>query len=72
MLISIKICGTTSRSLFNSQGFVELTLLPLKEFRHIYINAKQTRIYKITLNDNLELPFQYCDPTLEIVPDAAL
>nr|CAG4635921.1 EOG090X00M6 [Eubosmina coregoni] len=47
-------------------GFVELTLLPQKEFYQVFVNCKQARIYRITLNDNLELQFQYFDPTLEI------
>lgn len=51
---------------------MELTLIPQKEFQHVYINAKQCRIYKITLNDNLELQFQYFDPTVEIIQDSAM
>ena len=50
---------------------MEMTLLPQKEFRHVYINAKQARIYKITLNDNLELQYQYFDPSQEICPDTS-
>ena len=50
-----------------------MTILPMtqKEFHNIHINAKQMRIYKITLNDNLDLQYQYFDPTLEICPDPA-
>nr|CAH0103828.1 unnamed protein product [Daphnia galeata] len=52
-------------------GFVELTLLPQKEFRQVFLNVKQCRIYKITLNDNVELQFQYFDPTQDICPDSS-
>ena len=49
-------------------GFCELTLYPRKDgLRHIRLNAKQLKIYKITLNGKTEASFQYCDPTLEIV-----
>nr|CAG4643703.1 EOG090X00M6 [Lepidurus arcticus] len=51
------------------EGFVELTLLPNKIFRNVFVNAKQCKIYKVTLNDSMDLPFQYCDPTVEIVQD---
>ncbi|KAL7642103.1 UNVERIFIED_CONTAM: hypothetical protein RMT77_007977 [Armadillidium vulgare] len=48
-------------------GFTELTLIPTKDsFRYIWINCKQACIYKVTLNDTLEVPFQYFDPLLEI------
>ena len=47
-------------------GYGELTLLPLTEFKYVYINAKQSRIYKITLNDNVELQFAYFDPCLNL------
>jgi len=50
---------------------VELTLLPQKEFHHVYINAKQCRIYKIVLNDTLDLQFQYFDPSLEVMQDSS-
>ena len=76
VIVSCTVSGTllTWRGLiccmfFCWQGFVELTLLPQKEFRHFYVNAKQSRIYKITLNDTLELQYQYFDPTLEVCLD---
>ena len=48
-------------------GFVELTIVPQKEYlRHIKLNAKQSRIYRVTLNDKYEAPFQYFDPFLDI------
>ncbi|KAJ1521858.1 hypothetical protein ONE63_002203 [Megalurothrips usitatus] len=48
-------------------GFVELTIVPLKEYiRHIKLNAKQSRIYRVSLNDEYEAPFQYFDPFLDI------
>lgn len=49
------------------QGLVKLTLLALREtIRYVKINAKQCRIYRVLLNDELEVPFQYFDPLLEI------
>lgn len=46
---------------------MELTIVPLKEsIRHIKLNAKQSRIYRVTLNDQYEAPFQYFDPFLDI------
>ena len=49
------------------QGVVELTILPLRDtLRSIRLNAKQCRIYKVYLNDNHEVPFQYFDPFLDI------
>ncbi|GFU31093.1 transcription initiation factor TFIID subunit 2 [Nephila pilipes] len=48
-------------------GFTELTVIPLKnDLRKIRLNAKQIRIYKITLNDFHEVPFSYNDPCLDI------
>ncbi|XP_075220832.1 TATA-box binding protein associated factor 2 [Lycorma delicatula] len=48
-------------------GFVELTLVPLKDhLRCIKLNAKQCRIYRVCLNDVYEAPFQYFDPFLDI------
>nr|CAD7573934.1 unnamed protein product [Timema californicum] len=48
-------------------GFVELTIVPLKDnLRTIKLNAKQCRIYRVLLNDSFEAPFQYFDPFLDI------
>ncbi|XP_045542678.1 transcription initiation factor TFIID subunit 2 [Papilio machaon] len=48
-------------------GFVELTIVPLKDnLRFIRLNAKQCRIYRVCLNDQYEANFQYCDPFLDI------
>ncbi|CAH2011714.1 unnamed protein product [Acanthoscelides obtectus] len=48
-------------------GFVELTVVPLKDnLRVIKLNAKQCRIYRIILNDHYEAHFQYFDPFLDI------
>uniref|UniRef100_A0A1B6LDU4 Transcription initiation factor TFIID subunit 2 n=1 Tax=Graphocephala atropunctata TaxID=36148 RepID=A0A1B6LDU4_9HEMI len=48
-------------------GFVELTIIPLKDnLRFIKLNAKQCRIYRVCLNDDYEVPFQYFDPFLDI------
>ncbi len=47
-------------------GFVELTLLPARDnLKHVRLNAKQLRIYRVALDD-VEAPFQYFDPTLEV------
>ncbi len=47
-------------------GFVELTLLPARNnLKHVRLNAKQLRIYKVTVDDT-EASFQYFDPTLEV------
>ncbi|XP_026465105.1 LOW QUALITY PROTEIN: transcription initiation factor TFIID subunit 2-like, partial [Ctenocephalides felis] len=47
-------------------GFVELTIVPLKDnLRSIKLNAKQCRIYRVTLGD-CEATFQYFDPFLDI------
>lgn len=52
---------------FLLQGFVELTIVPLRDnLRHIKLNAKQCRIYRVCLNDTFEAPFQYFDPFLDI------
>lgn len=49
------------------QGFVELTIVPLKDnLRYIRLNAKQCRIYRVCLNDQYEATFQYFDPFLDI------
>ncbi|XP_022910061.2 transcription initiation factor TFIID subunit 2 [Onthophagus taurus] len=48
-------------------GFVELTVVPLRDnLRHIKLNAKQCRIYKVVLNESYEAQFQYFDPFLDI------
>jgi len=48
-------------------GYVELTLIPSRDnLKHIRLNAKQLRIYRVSLNESVEAPFQYFDPTLEI------
>uniref|UniRef100_A0A131YVQ6 Transcription initiation factor TFIID subunit 2 n=1 Tax=Rhipicephalus appendiculatus TaxID=34631 RepID=A0A131YVQ6_RHIAP len=50
-------------------GFVELTLFPTKsDLRWIRINCKQSRVYRIRINDQFECAFQYNDPTLDICP----
>jgi transcription initiation factor TFIID subunit 2 len=53
-------------------GFVELTILPLKDnLKDIRLNAKQCLIYKVSLNNQLEPTFQYGDPMLEIIKEDA-
>lgn len=53
--------------LMHLQGLVKLTILPLREnIRYIKLNAQQCRIYRILFNDDIELDFQYADPTLDI------
>lgn len=48
-------------------GCVELTIVPIKDnLRVIRLNAKQCRIYRVTLNENCEAPFHYYDPFLDI------
>ncbi|XP_025837308.1 transcription initiation factor TFIID subunit 2 isoform X2 [Agrilus planipennis] len=48
-------------------GFVELTIVPLKDnLRNIKLNAKQCRIYRVVLNDTFEAQFQYFDPFLDV------
>ncbi|KAG8181816.1 hypothetical protein JTE90_001471 [Oedothorax gibbosus] len=48
-------------------GFVELTIVPLKnDLRKIRLNAKQISIYKVTLNDYHEVSFTYNDPCLNV------
>lgn len=48
-------------------GVVELTIVPLKDnLRVIKLNAKQCRIYRVSLNDVYEAGFQYFDPFLDI------
>ncbi|KAF0292861.1 Transcription initiation factor TFIID subunit 2 [Amphibalanus amphitrite] len=49
-------------------GFVELTLALQTEYlRQVKLNCKQCRVYRITLNDDLETTFSYCDPTQDIM-----
>lgn len=49
------------------QGFVELTVVPLcNNLRHVKLNAKQCRIYRVVLNEKYEAQFQYFDPFLDI------
>ncbi|XP_055376719.1 transcription initiation factor TFIID subunit 2 [Condylostylus longicornis] len=51
-------------------GFVELTIVPTRDnMRVIRMNAKQCRIYRIVLNDDIEAPFHYFDPFLDICQD---
>ncbi|CAH0555152.1 unnamed protein product [Brassicogethes aeneus] len=48
-------------------GFVELTIVPLRDnLRIIKLNAKQCRIYRVLLNDTYEAHFQYFDPFLNV------
>lgn len=46
---------------------MELTVVPLRDnLRHIKLNAKQCRIYRVVLNESYEAQFQYFDPFLDI------
>ncbi|KAK0171350.1 hypothetical protein PV328_009091 [Microctonus aethiopoides] len=48
-------------------GFVELTIVPLRDnLRIVKLNARQCRIYRVSLNDSVEAPFQYFDSFLDI------
>ncbi|CAH1119125.1 unnamed protein product [Phaedon cochleariae] len=48
-------------------GFVELTVVPLRDnLRMVKLNAKQCRIYRVSLNDHYEAHFQYFDPFLDV------
>lgn len=48
------------------QGYVELTIFPtVVNLNRIKLNSKQCRIYRVRVND-LEAPFLYNDPTLEV------
>ncbi|KAL7294026.1 hypothetical protein TKK_0012596 [Trichogramma kaykai] len=48
-------------------GMVELTIIPTKNtLKLIHLNAKQCRVYKVSLNDKFEVPFQYFDPFLDV------
>ncbi|KAK3885001.1 hypothetical protein Pcinc_010743 [Petrolisthes cinctipes] len=50
-------------------GFTEMTLIPSKDsIRYIWLNCKQCCVYRVTLNDTLEVSFQYFDPLLEVCP----
>ncbi|XP_071743330.1 transcription initiation factor TFIID subunit 2 [Lepeophtheirus salmonis] len=63
-LISLTGINFSTKSII---GYVELTLKPSKEnLKHIRLNAKQCRVYRVCLNNELEAPFQYCDPILEV------
>lgn len=54
-------------SLFISQGFTELTIVPVREtLKYIKLNSKQSRIYKVILNDTYEAQFHYFDPFTDI------
>lgn len=48
-------------------GFVELTIVPVKEtLKIIRLNCRQCRIYRVILNDSYEATFHYFDPFLDI------
>lgn len=67
MLLVLDMFVLDNGAINNFQGFVELTLIPLKDnLRFIKLNAKQCRIYRVCLNDTYEAPFQYFDPFLDI------
>ena len=54
-------------STYLSNRYVELSLIPSRDnLKHIRLNAKQLRIYRVCLNESVEAPFQYFDPTLEV------
>jgi len=64
---NFEICDTYLSAIFLLQGFVELTIAPLRDnLRNIKLNAKQCRIYRVIINDAFEAPFQYFDPFLDI------
>lgn len=49
------------------QGFVELTIVPLRDnLKTIKLNAKQCRIYRVILNEHYEAGFHYFDPFLNV------
>ncbi|KAI5692503.1 hypothetical protein M8J75_006977, partial [Diaphorina citri] len=49
------------------QGLVELTLIPTRDtLKTIKLNSKQCRIYRVAFNDDIEVPFDYCDPLINI------
>jgi transcription initiation factor TFIID subunit 2 len=71
--ITFAICDTYLSALFLLQGFVELTIAPLRDnLRNIKLNAKQCRIYRVIINDAFEAPFQYFDPFLDICQGDAM
>ncbi|KAI5695129.1 hypothetical protein M8J75_011480 [Diaphorina citri] len=48
-------------------GLVELTLIPTRDtLKTIKLNSKQCRIYRVAFNDDIEVPFDYCDPLINI------
>lgn len=50
-----------------TQGFVELTVIPLRDnLKIIKLNARQCTLYSVFLNDTIKAPFQYFDPFLDI------
>lgn len=52
------------------QGFVELTIIPTKnKLKAIHLNAKQCRVYRVVFNDDIEVPYEYFDPFLNICQD---
>ena len=58
-------------SVLCDERYVELTLIPSRDnLKHIRLNAKQLRIYRVCLNETVEAPFQYFDPTLEVTQGA--
>lgn len=63
-MISITGISFETRSIV---GYVELTIVPIKDsLRVIRLNAKQCRIFRVTLNESCEAPFHYYDPFLDI------
>ncbi|PWA22538.1 hypothetical protein CCH79_00018170 [Gambusia affinis] len=58
--------GGTPKRFSYSFGYVELTIFPtVVNLNRIKLNSKQCRIYRVRVND-LEAPFIYNDPTLEV------
>ncbi|MGH0158356.1 UNVERIFIED_CONTAM: hypothetical protein FKN15_060643 [Acipenser sinensis] len=54
------------KTMKDSMGHVELTIFPtVTNLNRIKLNSKQCRIYRVRVND-LEAPFIYNDPTLEV------
>ena len=55
---------------FVLQGMVKLKFLPLQpDIQYIKLNAKQCCIYQTYLNDDIEVPFEYTDPLLDVHPE---
>ena len=52
-------------------GLTELTLVPVREFLKIRLNCRQAKIYKIIVNDSIDVNISYHDPTLEVCQDDA-